>query len=88
MNEPARAANDALPVLLPEVLTAEETATFLRLSTDATYVLLAQGKVPGAGKVGGAWRVHRKTLEAAFGDGSLVPANDTPRKLPRKRTRR
>lgn len=50
------------PDPLPEVITVAELATLLRMNEKSVYDLIARGKVPGARKVGGAWRVHRPTV--------------------------
>jgi len=61
-------ANDAPaaapPPVEPEVLTVPELAGLLRMNTKVIYDLVAQGRVPGATKVGRAWRVHRPTVVA------------------------
>jgi hypothetical protein len=83
-------ANDAatVPPIDVEFLTVQQAADLLAMKPDGLYPLLCQGKVPGAGKVGGAWRIHKPTLLRAFLSGSLVPAAQTaPRRLPRRRAR-
>jgi excisionase family DNA binding protein len=44
-----------------EVLTAEEAASYLRVSLKTLYRLAAAGQVPGQ-KVGRAWRFRRADL--------------------------
>jgi len=46
----------------PEILTLEETATYLRLNEQTTYRLLRAGKLPGI-KIGHQWRIVREELE-------------------------
>ena len=48
---------------LPELLTAGEAASFLRVSARQVNRLCREGKLP-AGKVGNAWRVNRDALRA------------------------
>lgn len=47
---------------LPEFLTIGETAELLRLNPGTTYKMAKRGDLPGATKVGNAWRIHRPTL--------------------------
>jgi excisionase family DNA binding protein len=60
------AANDTPATAAPghelEVITVPELAVLLRMNTHSVYELVAQGKVPGATKVGRSWRVHRPTV--------------------------
>lgn len=47
---------------MPELLTPDELAELLRLSPRTIYELLQTGEIPGAKKVGRAWRIHRDTV--------------------------
>lgn len=47
-----------------EYLTIEEVCELLRLSDRSVYDLCRKGKLPGAAKVGGVWRVERAKLTA------------------------
>ena len=44
------------------VMTIDDLAKYLKLSTSTLYKLCAEGKVPGA-KVGRHWRFHRATID-------------------------
>lgn len=46
-----------------DVLTADEAASYLRVSVKTLYRLVAAGDVPGQ-KVGRAWRFRRVDLDA------------------------
>jgi excisionase family DNA binding protein len=46
---------------LPDVLTAEETARYLRLSVATVYHLAQAGEIPAV-RIGRVWRSHRKLL--------------------------
>ena len=48
---------------LPNLMTAEEVAEYLRIDLTTTREMLREGKLPGR-KVGRAWRVLRDELEA------------------------
>ncbi|MEL6545409.1 MAG: helix-turn-helix domain-containing protein [Myxococcota bacterium] len=47
---------------LQPFLTIEETAELLRLNPGSIYKMAQRGEVPGAAKIGRAWRIHRDTL--------------------------
>ena len=55
-------------------LTLPEVARILKLSHYALYRLLPQGKIPGAVKIGGSWRIRREkffeSLRAKETDGT------------------
>lgn len=55
----------------PKVLTVDEVADHLRLSTDAVRKLLQRGEIPGM-KIGSSWRIPKARFDA-FLDGK-VPA--------------
>ena len=48
--------------------TATEGANYLRMSTKTFYKLLGEGKIPGAQRVGGNWRINMKVLKASMAD--------------------
>jgi excisionase family DNA binding protein/YgiT-type zinc finger domain-containing protein len=58
---------------LPPVLTVEEAAAYLRVSTQTVYNLQRAGQLPGS-KIGGQLRFLRKAL-----DEMLSPRPSTPR---------
>ena len=45
------------------VMTIDDLAKYLKLSTSTLYKLCAEGKVPGQ-KVGRHWRFHREIVDA------------------------
>lgn len=47
-----------------DYLTTEEVCALLKLSDRTIYDLCRKGKLPGAAKVGGVWRVERSVLVA------------------------
>ena len=49
-------------IVLPEVLTAAETAAYLRISEALFYRLAHAGEVPAV-RVGRVWRVRRDLLD-------------------------
>lgn len=46
----------------PPILKPKEAAELLRMNISTLYPLLSQGKIPGARKVGGEWRICRDVL--------------------------
>lgn len=46
---------------LPEVMTIQETADFLRIPLSSLYKLAREGKIPCT-KIGRHWRFHRPTI--------------------------
>ncbi len=56
----AKQANDS-------ILTIQELASYLKLSTSTLYKLCAEGKVPGQ-KVGRHWRFRRETIDRWLDD--------------------
>ena len=60
---------------MPELLTIPETCALLRLGERTVYQMAREGRLPGATKVGGQWRVHRPTLLAwVKAGGEMEPA--------------
>jgi len=50
------------------VMTIDDLAKYLKLSTSTLYKLCAEGKVPGH-KVGRHWRFHRAVIDQWLGHG-------------------
>jgi excisionase family DNA binding protein len=48
----------------PELLTADETAAYLRTTRKAVYALAERGQLPGVVRVGRRLLVRRRALEA------------------------
>jgi len=46
------------------VLTIKETAALLKMSERTVYLMAKEGRLPGAVKLGGSWRVVREKLLA------------------------
>ena len=55
---------------MPEIMTINETAQYLRISLSSLYKLAQEGKIP-AQKVGKHWRFHRQTLTDWIAQGNL-----------------
>lgn len=51
-----------MTVSLPDILTIQETSTYLRIPLRSMYKLAQEGKVP-CQKVGKHWRFHRLALD-------------------------
>ena len=51
-----------MPDTPPTFLTIPECCDLLRLSERSVYDMARNGKLPGAAKVGGKWRVNRSVL--------------------------
>ena len=47
---------------LPDILTVEEIALYLKVTERSIYGLLSKGEIP-AFKVGGSWRFKREEIE-------------------------
>lgn len=47
---------------MDEILTADETANYLKVDVKTIYRLVKQGKIPGR-KVGGKWRFRKDVLD-------------------------
>ena len=63
----------------PEFLTVSELASRLRLAERTAYDLVRQGRIPGAAKIGGQWRIRTESLDAwlaAGGDANLKSPNE------------
>lgn len=61
-------------------MTLPETAQLLRLSEKSGYRLAQSGRLPGAAKVGGQWRVNVEKLKAWLDAGG-----DSHRRPPKSR---
>ena len=63
------------------LLKVSEVAKLLRISDESVYRLCRRGRLAGATKVGGLWRVPRgsvdQLLRAGRPDGSPFPAGDS-----------
>ena len=59
------------------VMTIDDLAQYLKLSTSTLYKLCAEGKVPGQ-KIGRHWRFRRDTIDAWLDDRRSVSANKRP----------
>ncbi len=63
---------------MPKYLTINEVAELLRLGERTVYDMLRAGRLPGAAKVGGKWRVDREKLVAwVAAGGELATSQDT-----------
>ena len=47
-----------------ELITVKELCKWLKFHKKTVYELLQKGAIPGATKVGSAWRIHRATVLA------------------------
>lgn len=57
-----------------EYLTISEVCEKLRLAERTVYEIVRNGRLPGATKVGGSWRINREALEAWLkAGGEAVP---------------
>lgn len=48
---------------LPDIMTVEDVASYLKITERSVYGLLSKGDIP-AFKVGGSWRFKRDAIEA------------------------
>lgn len=60
---------------VPDVLTLNEVAEYLRIPRSTAYKLAQEGKIPGQ-KVGRHWRFHRTVVEQWLGHGTRQTAED------------
>ena len=57
---------------MPEFLTIKEVAEMLRLGERSVYEMLRSGRIPGAAKAAGKWRInHEKLIEWMAAGGEL-----------------
>ena len=62
---------------MPVYLTIRETAALLRLGERAVYDMLRAGRIPGAAKAAGKWRVdEEKLIEWMAAGGELQERGD------------
>jgi len=54
---------------LPPMLTIDELAEVLRIGLNVAYREVRAGRVPGAQKIGGSWRVHRDSVKEWMASG-------------------
>ena len=62
-----------------QVLTIKEVAALLKISERTVYAMAKEGRLPGAVKVGGSWRVLRAKLMGwleAGGDAAPRPESE------------
>jgi excisionase family DNA binding protein len=62
------------------VLTVAEAAEVLHLNPVTLYRALKRGALPGAFRVGGVWRFHRKALERLMMEGARTEATSVKKK--------
>ena len=63
-----------------EILTADETADYLKVDVKTVYRLVKQGKIPGR-KVGGNWRFRKDVLDEWLANGRrTLPSNARSRR--------
>lgn len=63
-----------------DLLTPDEAASELKVPVRTVVQLCAQGRIPGAAKVGRRWRIPRAALERLFAfDEASVPSAAGPR---------
>jgi excisionase family DNA binding protein len=60
---------------VPDVLTLNEVAEYLRIPRSTAYKLAQEGKIPGQ-KVGRHWRFHRTVVEQWLGHGARQTEQD------------
>jgi excisionase family DNA binding protein len=61
---------------VPEYLKITEVAQMLRLGERAVYEMLRTGRIPGAAKAGGKWRVDRDKLVGWMEAGGELQAHE------------
>jgi excisionase family DNA binding protein len=67
----ARPRSSALPGALPEILTADELAAFLRVSRKTVYAGFKAGEIPGGKRIGGTIRFHRDAVLRWLAEGQV-----------------
>ena len=60
---------------MPDFITVKEASELLRVTDRTLYDLCRQGKVPGAAKIGGQWRLDREKLLAYLAKGGEAAAD-------------
>ena len=63
---------------LPEIMTIDEVADYLRVPVSSLYKLAQQGKIP-ASKVGRHWRFRREFIDQYINDQVLTAKNKNSR---------
>ncbi len=63
---------------MPRYLTIQQVCELLQLGERTVYEMCRQGKLPGAAKVGGSWRVDETALRdwLARGGEAVRPGED------------
>ena len=64
----------------PPVLKVIELARLLRVNPKTVYASLSRGDIPGARRIGGAWRIHRDAVLRWIASGQGCDAR--PRRNP------
>ena len=59
---------------MSKYLTIQQVCDLLQLGERTVYDLCRQGKLPGAAKVGGSWRVDPAALQRWMASGGETPA--------------
>ena len=62
---------------MPEFITIKQVCDLLQLGERTVYDLCRQGKLAGAAKIGGQWRVDRTKLLDWLADGGELAKEDT-----------
>lgn len=65
-------SNAKPPRSIPRFLTVDELADLLRVNRKTVYEAIARGKIPGARRVGGAYRIFRDAVLGWFAGQSGV----------------
>ena len=68
---PTRNGNEMAKPTPDPVMTIDDLAKYLKLSTSTLYKLCAEGKIPGQ-KVGRHWRFHREVVDEWLGKGKPI----------------
>ena len=63
---------------MDEYLTIAEVCDKLRLAERTVYEMVRSGRLPGATKVGGSWRINRQVLEEWLAAGGEAADKTDP----------
>lgn len=58
---------------LPEIMTVDELATYLRLNKKTVYEALRNGEIPGVRRIRGTYRIDRSSVLRWLREPSRVP---------------
>lgn len=61
---------------MTELLTINEAAALLKLSDRTVYEMLRGGRLPGAAKVSGKWRIDKRKLLAWLAKGGELAGDE------------